>query len=572
MKKPEEFNRTEALMDSFKEMEDTIKEQGIAITKELSTLQLQKEKLQEDMQQTWEDEEFNINREALEKEYQGKIEEIEKDIKKKEQEQERNEEAKRDHTIKEFFQKDGNIDIVTQEIEDIQKEIEKEQAEVDQFNAELKEFYMQEQMENPTRWQEIYNEQDALRKNIEELNDKITELSNFKEEVTALDFDELRDYIAEKAEKYEVNLEDVGADDADRPTEKEEIEELAKKYGVLEEKPDNGPVEQVQRIEELAKVEQPNEASTKSDKPKETATNNIKSHNKPRGIVAGNTVTQKGLRNIKRNQITFYAKEGVYELKNRSHQGTPKVTMTLDEMAGQPDFDMAKAEIDEKLENTGVTPDYFVGYLLYKMDKEYGGKEMENYIRALQRQSALKTDINYQMDGIYGRKYEEEIADDLMEIANAHKSLEGVSVNKNIYTQFMENHPAVRHVIAKINKLRDQYSTSKNTKLLSASTIRRPEYVKAKIQELERQAEKQFGSFVPQYSKGAQNFVSRITKAPNLTELKKLVLENKANEWTSKEDENFILQKIQEQKQKLYKHEHKGTSKQKETNKDMQDK
>ena len=567
MKKPEEFNKTEALMETFKEMEETLKEQALTIEKELSVLQLHKEKLQEEMQQTWEDGEFDIDRESVEKEYQNQIQEAEKDIKEKEHEQEENEVAKREHTIQEFFQKDGNIDVVTQEIEDIQKEIEAEQEEVDQFNEELKEFYMQEQTEHPLRWQEIYNEQDAIRKNIEDLNNKMTELSNLKEEVTAIDFDELRGYIAEKAEKYEVDL-----SEATTPKEeKDEIEALAEKYGVSEETLDGGPVEQVQRIEELAKVELPKTAvvhtprkTVKAKPVNETPANAINEKNKPRNMVARNTVTQESVKNVKRNQITFYAKEGVYELKNRSHKGTPKVTMTLDEIAGQHDFETAKAQIDGNLSNKDIAPDYFVGYMLYKMDQEYGSKEMDNYIFALQRKSALKTDIHYQMDGVYGRKYEEEVADDLMGIANEHQSLGGVTVHKNVYTKFMENHPVVRHVIARINQLRNKYSTSKYTKLLSAGTIRRPEDVREQIQELERQAEQQYGSFVPQYSIGAQEFVKRITSAPTLTDLQKLVIKNKDNQWASKVDENYILQKIEEQKQKIIHQGQKGEPEQQE--------
>ena len=173
MKKVEEFNKTQALIDEFKNFSTRDEE----IENEKKQINLRIERLEEEMQPNEEDEEFNLDYESVKEIYNEKINKEKKEMSKLEDEQKNLSDSKK------HFRTDENLQTITVEIEEMKKEIRKEELELKKKDIELEEFYMEENHENPIKWQEIYNEQDKIKNNIKALNSKIEEYTNFKNEL-----------------------------------------------------------------------------------------------------------------------------------------------------------------------------------------------------------------------------------------------------------------------------------------------------------------------------------------------------------------------------------------------------
>lgn len=185
MRKIEEFNKTQMLMEEFEKITNKGPEIDGQIEELNSRTNLTIERLEDEMKENMEDIEFNLDRESVEKEYQKRIDEA-----KKEQKSELaklNKEKEENSDDKKYFRTDENIKTITMEIKDMKEEIRREELDLKKKDIELQEFYDEEQHENPLRWQEIYNEQDAIRKNIKELSDKIEEYSNFLNELKSIE-------------------------------------------------------------------------------------------------------------------------------------------------------------------------------------------------------------------------------------------------------------------------------------------------------------------------------------------------------------------------------------------------
>ena len=238
MKKVEEFNKTQILINEFKKLVDKApeleqkieginkKEEAIkteenlkieATNLKIGRANLKIEKIEDEMNLV----ENDINRNEILKEYEKRIQEIkteqDKELeelnKQKEeinkQREELNKQRENANTKKEEaenekkeFYTDEKGQTITLEIKDMEKEIsvgkleiKKKEIELQQKDIELQEFYDQQEKENPLRWQEIYNEKDAIQKEIDEIKEnigafekKIEEYSNFKQEIFELKY------------------------------------------------------------------------------------------------------------------------------------------------------------------------------------------------------------------------------------------------------------------------------------------------------------------------------------------------------------------------------------------------
>lgn len=225
MKKIEEFNKTQMLMEEFEKITNKGPEIDGQIEELNSRTNLTIERLEDEMKENMEDIEFNLDRESVEKEYQKRINEA-----KKEQKSELaklNKEKEENSDDKKYFRTDENIKTITMEIKDMKEEIRREELDLKKKDIELQEFYDEEQHENPLRWQEIYNEQDTIRKNIKELSDKIEEYSNFLNELKSIELtpEEYRKmYEREKAKTEPVIAEKIETEQTEVESEKTELE------------------------------------------------------------------------------------------------------------------------------------------------------------------------------------------------------------------------------------------------------------------------------------------------------------------------------------------------------------
>lgn len=264
MRKIEEFNKTQMLMEEFEKITNKGPEIDGQIEELNSRTNLTIERLEDEMKENMEDIEFNLDRESVEKEYQRRIDEA-----KKEQKSELaklNKEKEENSDDKKYFRTDENIKTITMEIKDMKEEIRREELDLKKKDIELQEFYDEEQHENPLRWQEIYNEQDAIRKNIKELSDKIEEYSNFLNELKSIELtpEEYRKmYEREKAktEPEKTEPEEIGTEKTE--TEKTEPEEIEAERTETEKAETEKIDEKESEKAEPAKTEPTKNASTK---------------------------------------------------------------------------------------------------------------------------------------------------------------------------------------------------------------------------------------------------------------------------------------------------------------------
>ncbi len=221
MKRVEEFQKTEKLIEEYKNFGNKIseyegkidsnKEENAAKVNELEgQLEINNKKsaerikkLESQLQITFSDAEFEIDRAALQDEVNKQIElekanlakenkEIEKAIKTEKEnlvaENKKVEsQIKAEKDNKKYFRTDANFKTITMEIEEMKKEVAKGELELAKKDLELREFYAEgASHEDKFKWQEIYKEQETIRNNNRELNSKIDEYQNFKNELLSI--------------------------------------------------------------------------------------------------------------------------------------------------------------------------------------------------------------------------------------------------------------------------------------------------------------------------------------------------------------------------------------------------
>ncbi len=221
MKRVEEFQETEKLIEEYKNFGNKIseyegkidsnKEENAAKVNELEgQLEINNKKsaerikkLESQLQITFSDAEFEIDRAALQDEVNKQIElekanlakenkEIEKTIKAEKanlvaENKKVENQIKAEKDNKKYFRTDANLKTITMEIEEMKKEVAKCKLELAKKDLELREFYAEgASQENKSKWQEIYKEQDEIKNNMNELNSKIDEYQNFKNELLSI--------------------------------------------------------------------------------------------------------------------------------------------------------------------------------------------------------------------------------------------------------------------------------------------------------------------------------------------------------------------------------------------------
>lgn len=203
MKRVEEFQETEKLIEEYKNFGNKIseyegkidsnKEENAAKVNELEgQLEINNKKseerikkLESQLQITFSDAEFEIDRAALQDEVNKQIELEKANLAKENKEIEKIIKAEKDN--KKYFRTDANLKTITMEIEEMKKEVAKCKLELAKKDLELREFYAEgASQENKSKWQEIYKEQDEIKNNMNELNSKIDEYQNFKNELLSI--------------------------------------------------------------------------------------------------------------------------------------------------------------------------------------------------------------------------------------------------------------------------------------------------------------------------------------------------------------------------------------------------
>ena len=206
MKSVEEFQNTQKLIDEYNGFDSKVSELESKIEQNKKVSNLRIERLNEQLNITWEDAEFEIDRESLQKQIEKSIKNEEKNLSK--ENAELNKEIKDAKDSKKFFRTDNHFKIITMEIETMKREVADEELELKKKNIELQEFYKEESHDNKFGWKEIYDQIDSIKDNIQKLNAKIKQYTEFKEELNSINLtpDEYKEMFRREAEKTKSNV------------------------------------------------------------------------------------------------------------------------------------------------------------------------------------------------------------------------------------------------------------------------------------------------------------------------------------------------------------------------------
>lgn len=201
MKSVEEFQNTQKLIDEYNGFDSKVSELESKIEQNEKASNLRIERLNEQLNITWEDAEFEIDRESLQKQIEKSIKNEEKNLAK--ENADLNKEIKDTKDSKKFFRTDNHFKIITMEIEEMKREVADEELELKKKNIELQEFYKEESHENKFGWKEIYDQIDSIKDNIQKLNAKIKQYTEFKEELNSINLtpDEYKEMFKREAER-----------------------------------------------------------------------------------------------------------------------------------------------------------------------------------------------------------------------------------------------------------------------------------------------------------------------------------------------------------------------------------
>ncbi len=187
MKKVEEFQETQRLIDEYNGFESKIPELEEQIKQNENKAEHRKVRLEQEMEIT-EDDRKLLNEDQIKeitKLYQKQIKEVDENLNKDNNELQKQIEESKDN--KKYFRTDEHLKTITMEIEAMKKEVQKGKRELKKKDIELEEFYGEEKHENPLKWQEIYKEKDAIMQDINALTSKIEEYSKFKEDLLSIE-------------------------------------------------------------------------------------------------------------------------------------------------------------------------------------------------------------------------------------------------------------------------------------------------------------------------------------------------------------------------------------------------
>lgn len=151
--------------------------------------------------------------------------------------------------------------------------------------------------------------------------------------------------------------------------------------------------------------------------------------------------------------ITFDAKQQQYELYVK--RKTKK--FSLESMLSDKRYQKFFEKFLEKLNHIkGLDP--YVAYIISTSGVENSDKILDEYFDVMGNKTSddkelNSVDIEYNMDGIYGRKYSPEMSSQIMSYANAHKEKEAATVKKGRFTKFLEKHDKIRGVWEKVSKI-----------------------------------------------------------------------------------------------------------------------
>ena len=201
MKSVEEFQNTQKLIDEYNGFDSKVSELESKIEQNEKVSNLRIKRLNEQLNITWEDAEFEIDRESLQKQIEKSIKNEEKNLSK--ENADLNKEIKDAKDSKKFFRTDNHFKIITMEIEAMKREVADEELELKKKNIELQEFYKEESHENKFGWKEIYDQIDSIKDNIQKLNAKIQQYTEFKEELNSINLtpDEYKEMFKREAER-----------------------------------------------------------------------------------------------------------------------------------------------------------------------------------------------------------------------------------------------------------------------------------------------------------------------------------------------------------------------------------
>lgn len=209
MKKVEEFQETQKLIDEYNGFESNVSELENKVELNNKRANIKIEKLEDQLKMTWEDVDFEIDRESLQSEINKQIENVKQDL--EEENKNINKEIEESKDNKKYFRTDEHLKTITIEIEAMKKEVQKGKRELKKKDIELEEFYSEEKHENPLKWQEIYKEKDVIMQDINALTSKIEEYSKFKEDLLSIELtaDEYK-VMFEREEAKEQSTKTVG--------------------------------------------------------------------------------------------------------------------------------------------------------------------------------------------------------------------------------------------------------------------------------------------------------------------------------------------------------------------------
>lgn len=186
MKKVEDFQKTQKLMNEYNELEDKItnykKEQDKLLTEKNIIKQTYTKGIKKEEYKGYEDfeeklkrdvDEYHIDPRDLEKEYEDKIQKIDSDLQKVEE-------------IHKFFCNDNNFKVITMEINEMEQAVEDAQneknIEIAKMDLKYNELMAEKNYDGALEQRKLKEKvSEKFDKDIKELEDKITEYKKFKE-------------------------------------------------------------------------------------------------------------------------------------------------------------------------------------------------------------------------------------------------------------------------------------------------------------------------------------------------------------------------------------------------------
>jgi len=156
-------------------------------------------------------------------------------------------------------------------------------------------------------------------------------------------------------------------------------------------------------------------------------------------------------------KICFDAKNQKYTLVINGTRSTEYRDFYLSEIVYNRKFREFYQEFSDNHVNIdGMDP--HIAYIINQSNVENSDEILEQYVTAMKTidvwyKKMDLLDIEYDMRGIYGRKYSPEMSSDIMSYANAHKQKGTATVIKDRITSYLERHDKIRGIWETISKV-----------------------------------------------------------------------------------------------------------------------